>query len=83
MHYPDHHSFSVRDIQKVIRAFDKILSKTKMVVTTEKDMVRLLHPEILDLIRHLPFCYLPIEVKMHSNNQETFDQYILNYVESH
>lgn len=69
MMFPDHHHFSESDILSIIsRAVDKII------LTTEKDFVRL-NAKILKAQLY----YLPIKSKFVSN-QETFDQIILNYV---
>jgi len=83
IYFRDHHMYTEKDIMHVIRTFDKIFSKNKVVVTTEKDMVRLLQPELLDMIRHLPFCYVPIQVKFHDNDKDLFDKKISYYVKDH
>ena len=69
MTYSDHHHFKESDILTIkSRAIDKII------ITTEKDFVRL-DAKILKKQLY----YLPIKSKF-VNNQETFDQIILNYV---
>jgi tetraacyldisaccharide 4'-kinase len=69
--YPDHHSFSDSDLTKILATANK-----RIIVTTEKDYVRLkgkLPPEQL--------FYLPIKSNFISNNEE-FDTAILNFVAS-
>ena len=39
--YADHHHFSEKDIQKIKRTFDGIEAENKLILTTEKDFVRL------------------------------------------
>ena len=69
MTFSDHHHFSESDILNIkSRAIDKII------VTTEKDFVRL----NAKILRKQLF-YLPIKSKFLSN-QESFDAIILNYV---
>ncbi|MDN3677729.1 tetraacyldisaccharide 4'-kinase [Flavobacterium paronense] len=69
MTFSDHHHFSESEILSIkSRAIDKII------VTTEKDFVRL----DAKILRKQLF-YLPIKSQFLSN-QETFDQTILNYV---
>ena len=69
MTFSDHHHFSESDILNIkSRAIDKII------VTTEKDFVRL-----NDKILRKQLFYLPIKSKFLSN-QESFDAIILNYV---
>lgn len=69
MGFPDHHNFSESEILML-----KTKAKDKIIITTEKDFVRL---EAKILKEQL--YYLPIKSKFLSN-QETFDQIILNYV---
>lgn len=84
MAFGDHHDYSKADIQKVYERFNKMVKNSEegtrvWVITTEKDAVRLLSmslPE--DMLMHMYM--LPIEVKIMNNEEETFNQYIINYV---
>ena len=69
MTFSDHHHFSESEILIL-----KSKAKNKIIITTEKDFVRL-EAKILKAQLY----YLPIKSKFVSN-QETFDQIILNYV---
>ncbi|WP_162128481.1 tetraacyldisaccharide 4'-kinase [Flavobacterium phycosphaerae] len=69
MVFSDHHDFSESEILNI-----KNKANDKIVITTEKDFVRL-KTEILKEQLY----YLPIKSKF-VNNSETFDQIILNYV---
>jgi tetraacyldisaccharide 4'-kinase len=69
MVFSDHHHFSESEILGI-----KSKAKEKMIITTEKDFVRL-EAEILKTQLY----YLPIKSQFISN-QETFDKTILNYV---
>ena len=69
MTFSDHHHFSESEIADI-----KNKANDRIIVTTEKDFVRL---DAKILKRQL--FYLPIKSKLVSN-QETFDQTILNYV---
>ena len=80
MFFRDHHQYTTKDIEQVIEAFDAIFVKNKVIVTTEKDMIRLKQPDIFELIKDLPICYLPVEVKIHRKFAENFDKKILDYV---
>jgi tetraacyldisaccharide 4'-kinase len=77
--FPDHHEFSGKDIQRIKERFDNIANPSKIIVTTEKDAMRMRNPEVRPLIEHLPLFYLPIEVQIH-HDQEKFNQLILDYV---
>lgn len=70
--FPDHHAFSRKDIDKVLRESDKNLQ----IITTEKDMVKL-KPQLseTELKR---FFYVPIEIDI--DEKEVFDAFILKSV---
>ncbi|MCH5242128.1 MAG: tetraacyldisaccharide 4'-kinase [Muribaculaceae bacterium] len=63
-HYPDHHDFTKRDIQDIHKKFQEMPGERKIIVTTEKDAVRLMHnPYFPKDLKPFTF-YLPIEVRM-------------------
>lgn len=61
--FPDHHMFSEKDLKEIVNLFEAYDSDSICMLTTEKDMVRLLsmHEEARFLI-DLPVFYLPIEL---------------------
>jgi tetraacyldisaccharide 4'-kinase len=77
--FPDHHEFTVKDIQGVKKDFNKHFSKNKIIVTTEKDMMRLTSREIKKEIVDLPIFYIPIKTKI--NEEEKYKKIITDYVE--
>jgi tetraacyldisaccharide 4'-kinase len=70
--YADHHHFSENDIKNIEKRFDAIPSP-KIILTTEKDYVRL-----EDSIKNL--CYLPIETSFLNNENEVFNALISNHL---
>lgn len=61
--FPDHHRFREKDIAKICRAFDTIDNEDKLVITTEKDGVRLKEiTNIADNVREAMH-YLPVGVE--------------------
>lgn len=65
MRFPDHHDFSRNDMRQIYRYFSQMQGKKKIIVTTEKDSVRLLHnPYFPFKLKPVTF-YLPIRVRMH------------------
>lgn len=78
--YPDHHQYTVQEINKLINAFNNDPSVQKIIITTEKDAQRLLDAPLKELLLDLPVFYLPIQVALHQAVQHTFDQKILDYV---
>lgn len=67
--YPDHHDFSEKDIEEI-----KSKSKNRIIITTEKDYVRLQDKLVMDSLY-----YLPIKSSFITNGND-FDAKILNYV---
>jgi len=41
LNFPDHHNFTQQDISTIKKAFDELLSEQKIILTTEKDYMRL------------------------------------------
>ena len=77
--FPDHHEFDSKDLEKITETFNNIANQSKIIVTTEKDAMRLRDPEIDPAIQKLPFFYLPIEVFIHQE-EEKFNKMINDYV---
>ena len=76
--FPDHHSFSLMDIQKIHTKFDGIPSQEKLILTTEKDYMRL-KDRLGDLeLEKYPWFYLPIEISI--DREEEFINEIKDYV---
>lgn len=81
--FKDHHPFSEADIDKVVKKFSTIAGKNKLIITTEKDAVRLREANLLPLLANLPLFYMPVEVAFHGGDQRIFDQLIQDYVTSY
>lgn len=78
--FGDHHKYSERDLKKIREKFESIFTKNKILVTTEKDAMRLCYPKISPAIADLPIFYIPIEVKMHLEYRKEFKEQIKEYV---
>ena len=80
MVYEDHHYFSNVDLENIKKTFDQLESKRKLIITTEKDAMRLeMHRSFL--IKHqLPIFVLPAEVKFHFDEGIQFDDAIKNFL---
>lgn len=70
--FPDHYNYTEKDINTIKTNFDTIVNKKKLVLTTEKDYVRIF--ERLDNLY-----YLSIQTNF-INHQTDFDTLILDYV---
>lgn len=77
--FPDHHEFTSKDILKVQQTFENITNSNKIIVTTEKDAMRLRNPDIDSSFQKLPLFFLPIQIQIHLE-QEKFNNMIIEYV---
>ncbi len=80
LQYEDHHYFTNYDVSHLKRNFDQIDSPNKIILTTEKDAMRLeLHKEYL-LEHKLPVFVLPAEVAFHGTDGEQFNQTVQQFL---
>lgn len=79
MQYSDHYQFTIQDITDIRAELDAIEGGNKIVVTTEKDAMRLRGSDLQDIANTLPLYVLPIEVDFKDKTQE-FNETIINYV---
>ncbi|MEY5042708.1 MAG: Tetraacyldisaccharide 4-kinase, partial [Bacteroidota bacterium] len=77
--FSDHHNYSVADVVSISNSFKAITLAKKIIVTTEKDAMRLIEERFSSVIEDLPMFYIPIEVGIHQENNQ-FDSLILEYV---
>jgi len=78
--FPDHHEYRRRDVEEITRIYEDQFTNNKIVITTEKDAMRLVNSPYLRLLKDLPLYYLPIEVKLHGQDEAKFNKQILEYV---
>lgn len=80
--YPDHHQFSQKNMLKLVAGFDAIKSENKIIITTEKDAVRLKTDKFAVLINQLPIYQWPIKVGFLNNTETVFNTIIKKYAQS-
>jgi tetraacyldisaccharide 4'-kinase len=78
--FPDHHAFTPSDIEKLIKDYSEHLSMNKILITTEKDVMRLQSEEIQNAFGTNKVYYIPIEVEINKNDKELTHKIILDYV---
>jgi tetraacyldisaccharide 4'-kinase len=76
--YADHHIFSSTDLKEIKKHFEKLKSSNKIIITTEKDGVRLKKFE--KELKELPIFILPIKQAFLFNEADDFNTIILNFV---
>lgn len=78
--FPDHYYYTQKDLDKIQTELDRIDGTQKVIVTTEKDAVRLhLLKERIGRIQ-LPFAVIPVEVAFLAGEEESFNSFIFDYV---
>lgn len=78
--FPDHHKYSKKDLQLVSQTYNDAFTRKKIIVTTEKDAMRLAKSEYIRELESLPLFYVPIEVKLHGLDSANFASQINKYV---
>lgn len=77
--FSDHHDFTRDDILSIEEKFNTLQGSNRIIMTTEKDAVRLRNnPDVPESLRRSMF-YLPIEVRFDDsyNREETFDKALM------
>ncbi len=69
--FPDHHAFTKGDIARIRETFDSMRGVNKIIITTEKDAMRL-----QGMTDNLPVYVLPITVAFHKETEMDFDKII-------
>jgi len=78
--FPDHHTYRKKELQLVKKSFDDIFTHNKIIITTEKDVMRLIKSEYISTLKELPLFYIPIKVKFHGLDEVNFSNQIKKYV---
>lgn len=72
--FADHHKFTKEDCAFIADTFDRMPDSEKIILTTEKDSVRLLDSVDCQIIERLPIYYLPITVKFLGKDGDEFSK---------
>jgi tetraacyldisaccharide 4'-kinase len=79
--YRDHHIFTSEDLREIRQQFDEMTGAEKMILTTEKDAIRL--EKFRSDLSDLPVYVLPVEHEFLFGGAEIFhkilDEFVLNY----
>ena len=76
--YSDHHIFTIDDLKDIKKKFDGIDTVNKIILTTEKDAVRLIkfNSEIADW----PLYVIPVRHHFLFEESATFNQHVINFI---
>lgn len=78
--FPDHHEYKEKDFSKIKRKYDAAFFGKKIILTTEKDAMRLINSPYFSLLKGLPLYYIPIRLKLHAKDRLKFKNQIIEYV---
>jgi tetraacyldisaccharide 4'-kinase len=76
--YRDHHIFTIDDLKNIVRRFNQINARNKIILTTEKDAMRLIKFE--HELKELPFYVLPIEPRFLFEGEQQFTDIIVTFI---
>jgi tetraacyldisaccharide 4'-kinase len=82
LEFPDHHVFSESDVQSIADLYNKLPTKRKIIVVTEKDASRLKNPVAESILKEYPIYFLPIEFDFHQPDKQVFDAAMLAVAET-
>lgn len=80
LEFADHHYFNQDDMLELKRSFDQLSGQKKIIITTEKDAMRLeLHYKFLRE-NQLPVFAIPVQVQFHFGEADQFDQRVKDFL---
>ena len=80
MQYPDHYIFTIDDLKEIKKRFESIDSKNKIILTTEKDAVRLV--KFNNAINELPLFVVPIRHRFLFDGEKQFNQLVCDFIQN-
>lgn len=78
--FPDHHDFTQKDIDHVLQTYNEVFSKNKMLVSTEKDIMRLTDCKKTYLFEGIPFYFVPIRITFHNGDGKALNNTISDFL---
>ena len=78
MAYNDHHIFTIDDLKDIQKRFTGIGADNKIILTTEKDAVRLV--KFVQELAHMPVYVVPIELEFLFNDAHRFNGLIGTFI---
>ena len=76
MKFADHHNYTQKDVENILLTHKKNKSPKKLILTTEKDAVKL--KQFTTIFKGEEVYYIPINIRI--SGKEIFEKQLLNYV---
>ncbi len=78
--FSDHHHFSQKDLAKIEKKFNEITHSEKVIITTEKDAIRLFYnPNFPKSLKNKIY-YIPLTIRFMQEQEKSFNKQIQDYV---
>jgi tetraacyldisaccharide 4'-kinase len=81
LEFDDHYNYEQRDLQTLKQAYENLDVDQKMIITTEKDAVRLEPYRDFIIQENLAIYCLPLRVEFTGSNRMEFDNLVLQYID--
>lgn len=78
--FPDHHNYTIGDIERIHQIFDTFASESKVIITTEKDYMRLSEMISETKMNDYPWFFQSIEVEI--DRKDIFNNLVKQYVDT-
>lgn len=82
LYFPDHHDYSEKDFFQIQSIFQELPGNDKIIITTEKDAVRLRKFDALPEEIKENMYFILIKITFQNDDELSFNKQILNYVRS-
>lgn len=82
LEFSDHHRFTGNDLENITEAFKNIESAHKLLLTTEKDIIRLLPYRQWLIEKNIPIFVQPVSVEFFEDDKKLFDGEITGWLQN-
>lgn len=79
--FGDHYRYERNDIERITEAFGNIESENKLILTTEKDAVKLIQFHAWIVEKKLPIFVQPVSVEFFEKDKKLFDEEITGWLQ--
>jgi tetraacyldisaccharide 4'-kinase len=77
--FSDHHIFSIDDLKEIINKYESIQTSNKLILTTEKDAVRL--TKFNEQLSNIPLYVIPIRHHFLFDEGTQFNEMVVNFIQ--
>ncbi|WP_296701279.1 tetraacyldisaccharide 4'-kinase [Algoriphagus sp.] len=74
--YPDHHEYVASDFKKIKQLVEKNSSQNPIIITTEKDAVKVKSYSLSGILEEIPIFVLPIQVVFSQEDEQYMESFI-------